>query len=47
MRLLEKRGPIEIWEVPQPWGFDYLVYGVLNDPRIAPSLDVAREWAQG
>lgn len=45
MRLIEKRGATEIWEVRQPWGFDYLVYGVLSDPRTAPSLDCAREWA--
>ena len=47
MRLIEKRGSIEVWEVLQPWGLDYLVYGVLSDPRTAPSLDCAREWAQG
>jgi hypothetical protein len=45
MRLIEKNGAVEIWEVRQPWGFDYLVYGVLSDPRIAPSLGCAREWA--
>jgi len=45
MRLIEKRGEIEIWEVPQPRGNDYYVYGVLADPRIAPSLGCAREWA--
>lgn len=45
MRLIEKRGRIEIWEAPQPWGLDYFVYGVLSDPRVAPSLDCAREWA--
>lgn len=45
MRLIEKNGAVEIWEVCQSWGFDYLVYGVLSGPRTAPSLDCAREWA--
>lgn len=45
--LIEKHGDVEIWEVQQPWGSDFLVYGVLSDPRVAPSLGCAREWEQG
>lgn len=48
MRLIERRGKIEIWQVPQPWGVDYYVYGVTQsgDPRVCPSLGMAREVAQ-
>lgn len=45
MRLIEKHGAIEIWATDEDWGTDYYVYGVLSDPRIAPSLECAREWA--
>lgn len=47
MRLIEKRGKIEIWAVEEKWGTDYYVYGVTKngDPRVCPSLGMAREVA--
>lgn len=42
MTLILKRGQIEIWEVSEPYGSDYYVYGLLSDPIICPSLDMAR-----
>ena len=42
MRLIEKHGKIEIWEVTESYGVDYYVYGVLSDPIVCPSLDMAR-----
>lgn len=47
MRLIEKHGQIEIWEVMMPYGPDYYVYGVTlsGDPVVCPSLDMAREKA--
>jgi hypothetical protein len=47
MRLIEKRGKYEIWEVRESWGFDYYVYGYYDsgDPRVCPSLGMAREYA--
>lgn len=47
MKLIEKRGAIEIWEVAEPWGSDFYVYGVTRDPRVCPSLGMAREVAAG
>ncbi|WP_159953193.1 hypothetical protein [Rhizobium sp. 18065] len=49
MRLIEKNERYEIWEVREDWGFDYIVYGVYNsgDPRVCPSLAMAREVAAG
>lgn len=49
MTLIEKRGQIEIWAVEEDWGTDYYVYGVTvgGDPRICPSLGMAREIAAG
>lgn len=43
MKLIEKRGSIEIWQVDG----EYYVYGVTlgGDPRICPSLGMAREVA--
>ena len=43
MRLIEKRGQIEIWEVDG----EFYVYGITNsgDPRVCPSLGMAREVA--
>lgn len=47
MRLIEKRGIIEIWEVAEVYGSDYYVYGVTvgGDPIVCPSLGMAREVA--
>lgn len=47
MKLIEKRGQIEIWEVTEAHGPDYYVYGVTvgGDPVICPSLGMAREIA--
>lgn len=49
MKLIEKRGNVEIWEVNEPWGAEYYVYGVTpsGDPRVCPSLGMAREVAAG
>jgi len=43
MRLIEKRGNIEIWLADG----EYYVYGVTlsGDPRVCPSLGMAREVA--
>ncbi len=47
MRLIYRRGVVEIWEVSEVWGTDYYVYGVYEggDPRICPSLGMAYEVA--
>lgn len=47
MRLLFKRGNIEIWSVPETWGTDFYVYGVTTggDPITCPSLGMAHEVA--
>jgi hypothetical protein len=42
MRMIERRGAIQIWEVTEPWGLEYYVYGILADPIVCPSLDMAR-----
>lgn len=43
MRLIDKYGQIEIWEVDG----EFYVYGVTvgGDPRVCPSLGMAREVA--
>lgn len=45
MRLIYKRGDVEIWAVSEAWGTDYWVYGIGRDPRVCPSLGMAREVA--
>jgi hypothetical protein len=45
MELIYKRGNVEIWAVQEAWGTDYYVYGVMADPRVCPSLGMAREVA--
>jgi hypothetical protein len=47
MKLIEKRGPVEIWLSIHT--AELYVYGVTasGDPRIAPSLGMAREIAAG
>lgn len=45
MALIEKRGRIEIWAVTEAWGVEYYVYGLCADPRVVPSLGMARELA--
>lgn len=45
MQLIFKQGQIEIWAVSEAWGMDYWVYGVSRDPRVCPSLGMAREVA--
>lgn len=47
MRLVYKKGSIEVWEVKEEWGMDYYVYGVTHsgDPRVCPSLGMAMEIA--
>lgn len=46
-KLIEKHGKIEIWEVREPHGSDFYIYGVTvgGDARVAPSLGMAREIA--
>lgn len=45
MKLIEKRGSIEIWHSVR--NDEYIVYGVTlgGDPRVVPSLSMAREVA--
>lgn len=43
MRLIEKRGNIEIWEIDG----EFWVYGVTRDPRVVPSIGMARSFAAG
>ena len=47
MKLIEKRGNIEIWEVTETWGSDFYIYGITNsgDPIVCPSLGMAQEKA--
>jgi hypothetical protein len=45
MTLIYKRGPIEIWAVPEMWGTDYWVYGIRSDPVVCPSRGMAHELA--
>lgn len=47
MRLVYKKGKVEVWEVKEEWGMDYYVYGVYQsgDPRVCPSLAMAMEIA--
>ena len=49
MKMIEKHGKIEIWEVVESYGSDFYVYGVTvgGDARVAPSLGMAREIAAG
>jgi hypothetical protein len=42
MQMVFKNGAIEIWAVTEAYGTDYYVYGVLSDPIVCPSLDMAR-----
>jgi len=42
MALVFKNGAVEIWAVTESYGTDYYVYGVLRDPIVCPSLDMAR-----
>jgi len=43
MILIEKHGDIEIWH--DAMTDEYYVYGVMRDPRVCPSLGMAREVA--
>lgn len=47
MRLIFKKGQVEIWAIRESYGTDYYVYGVTQsgDPRIVPSLGMAYEVA--
>lgn len=38
MRLIEKTGQIEIWEVTEAYGLDFYVYGVRSDPVVCPPV---------
>lgn len=42
MKLIYKNGSKEIWQVREAYGFDYYVYGISSDPRIVPSIGMAR-----
>ena len=44
---IEKHGSTEIWRTLQPWGVEFMVYGITADPRTVPSLGMAREIAAG
>jgi hypothetical protein len=47
MKLIEKRGNIEIWAITEAWGVDFYVYGVTQsgDPVVCPSLGMAQSKA--
>ncbi len=47
MKLIEKRGRVEIWHDTQ--ADEFYVYGVMQsgDPRVVPSLDMARAVSAG
>lgn len=47
MRLIEKRGQVEIWHDAEM--DEFYVYGLTRsgDPRVVPSLGMAREIAAG
>jgi hypothetical protein len=41
MRMIYKSGRVEIWEVDG----EFYVYGITSDPRVCPSIGMAREVA--
>lgn len=47
MRLIEKHGDREIWEVTEDGYVEYYVYGyyLSGDPKVCPSLGMAQEYA--
>lgn len=45
MTLIYRHDGIEIWEVAEPHGSDFYVYGVTSDPIVCPSFGMAREVA--
>ncbi len=47
MRQIYSSGGIEIWEVSEPYGVEYFIYGVTagGDPIVCPSIGMAREVA--
>ncbi len=47
MKLVYRRGQIEIWQIAEAYGFDFYVYGLYasGDPRVCPSLAMALEVA--
>lgn len=49
MRLLYKKGKVEVWEVQESYGLEYYVYGYYHsgDPKVCPSLGMAMEIAGG
>ena len=49
MRLIEKNDRYEIWAITEDYGVDYYVYGAYasGDPRVCPSLSMARDVAAG
>ncbi len=49
MKLIERTSRYEIWAVNESYGIDYYVYGRYDsgDPRVCPSLGMAREVAAG
>jgi hypothetical protein len=48
MRLIEKTASYEIWAVRESYGDDFYVYSARGgDPRVCPSIGMAREVAAG
>jgi hypothetical protein len=47
IKLIMKIGRVDIYEVRESYGVEFYVYGVTasGDPRVVPSLDMAREVA--
>ena len=42
MTMIYKFGAVEIWRVQENHGFEFYVYGLLNDPIVCPSESMAR-----
>tara|TARA_R110000868_G_scaffold208639_2_gene458187 strand:- start:900 stop:1049 length:150 start_codon:yes stop_codon:yes gene_type:complete len=47
MVLIYRSGAVEIWRAQEHYGFEFYVYGLLNDPIVCPSESMARAVAAG
>lgn len=45
MKHIETINGCEIFEAKETYGSDFYVYGIYSDPRVVPSLAMAREVA--
>jgi len=46
-RYIETCNGCAIYAIRESYGWDFMVYGVTADPRVVPSLGMAREVAAG